>query len=116
VAQSVVQPLADSVLQSLAESLVQSVADLRRQMMFLDLLNTTDQGIVENAVAASGIRAQGSGQSVVLALKGEGRHGRNRDTGKHNLTLIIDRVGPTGDEYGPWLNNRHPANANESFG
>jgi hypothetical protein len=85
-------------------------------MVFWVLVIITDQGMVGYAVAASRIRAQGSGQSVVLALKGEGRHGRNRDTGKHNLTPFIDRGGANGDEYGPWLNNRHPANANESLG
>lgn len=77
---------------------------------------TTDQGMVENVVAVSRFYAHGSDDSVVPALKGEGQYVRNRDTGKHNLTLIIFRSESTGDEHCARIDDRHVANANKSLG
>ncbi len=61
---------------------------------------TTDQGILEDAVARADVRAHGCRYRAVSALKGEGRYVRNRDIKKLDRGLFISGGRSVGHEYG----------------
>ena len=80
----------------------QIVPNLRGQRVFGKLVITTDQGILEDAVAQTVFRAHGCGDRVASTLKGEVHHVRNRDTEKLDRHSRFSGNRSVGHEYGAW--------------
>ena len=77
--------------------------------MFRKLVITTDQGILEDAVAQTIFRAHGFRYRVGSTLKGEGRYVRNRDTKKLDRHFSFSGKRSVGHEYGTWADARYDA-------
>ena len=80
----------------------QIVPNLRGRRVLRKLVITTDQGILEDAVAQTVFRVHGCRYSAAPVLKGEGLHVRNRDTEKLDRYSDFSGKRSVGHEYGAW--------------